>query len=105
MIVTTFEITTATNTNIKGKIPIFKKRLRLFTFLLVPVLVSSFWIKRAIKTRMPMMANDPARVTVDTVDVVTVEIILESLKINLPYYTDVIPIGQFTWLTKSLGIL
>jgi len=52
-----------------------------------------------------MMANDPARVTVDTVDVVTVEIILESLKINLPYYTDVIPIGQFTWLTKSLGIL
>jgi hypothetical protein len=73
-IVTIFEITTAAKTRISGRMPIFRNRRRLLTFLVVPVLVNSFWISRAIKTRMPMIAKDPARVTVETVEVVTVEI-------------------------------
>ena len=45
------------------------------SFLLSEAVASSFWISKLNKTRIPMSANDPARVIVEIVDVVTVEII------------------------------
>jgi hypothetical protein len=47
----------------------------------VEVLITSFWINNDKRTKIPINANEPAIaavVTVDTVDVVTVEIIIFS---------------------------
>jgi hypothetical protein len=76
----TLKITTAAKTKTKGKIPMFRKSLKVLAFLPAPVDISSFCTRKAKRTRMPIIAKDPANVTVDTVEVVTVEIMVATYR-------------------------
>jgi hypothetical protein len=54
----------------------------------VEVVVTSFWKRRAKNTKIPIRATEPAIaavVTVDTVDVVTVDIINSPLTVKILY--------------------
>ena len=73
----TFTITVMQNATNKGTIPIFNARLSLWSLISLEDVRISFWINMINRNRMPINAIEPARATVvmvETVDVVTVEI-------------------------------
>ena len=71
----TWLTTTKKNTINKGIMAKLTARPSFLSLGLSAADANSFWIKRLNRTRIPIRAKEPAMVMVETVDVVTVEII------------------------------
>ena len=65
-----------TKARMRGMMPMLSALLRRCAFSLSAEEASSFWMSMPNRIMMPMAANEPAMVTVETVEVVTVEIMV-----------------------------